>query len=132
MHGREIEGAACLAMCLAATAAAAAGDIDFSGDYVMRGKGSGANESASLGTCTLKREAAVYQVSCYNQDTRHTYVGKGLAAGDTLAISSATCCSGTTTDASEANILCCTAAKPTAVLPGNRCIAKLRRQAARR
>ena len=31
-------------------------------------------------------EGAVYAVSCYNEDTRHTYVGKGLASGETLSV----------------------------------------------
>jgi hypothetical protein len=86
MRGSVIGGIASLAMALTASAASAAGEVDFAGDYVMRGKGFAANDSAYQGTCTLKREAAVYQVSCYNQDTRHTYTGKGLATGDTLAI----------------------------------------------
>lgn len=34
----------------------------------------------------LQREDQGYKVSCFNQFTRHTYAGKGLAIGDTLAI----------------------------------------------
>ena len=66
--------------------ALAAGDVDFSCDYVMRGKGFAANDSAYSGTCAVTRAAQAYAVSCFNQDTRHTYTGKGLAVGDTLAI----------------------------------------------
>jgi hypothetical protein len=33
------------------------------------------------------RPAALgYEVSCFNVDTRHTYVGKGLSRGDTLTL----------------------------------------------
>lgn len=71
---------------LLAAGGAFAAEIDFSGEYVMRGKGFAANDTAYQGTCSLQRQADVYQVSCYNQDTRHTYTGKGLATGDTLAI----------------------------------------------
>lgn len=63
-----------------------AGDVDFAGDYVMQGKGFGVNDSAYTGTCSLQRADSGYGVSCYNQQTRHTYVGKGLARGDTLAV----------------------------------------------
>ncbi len=59
---------------------------DYSGEYVMRGKGFDPNDRAYAGTCSLKREDRGYKVSCFNQDTRHTYAGKGLAIGDTLAI----------------------------------------------
>lgn len=81
MHRIVVAGAA-----LFAASGALAAEIDFSGEYVMRGKGFAANDSAYLGTCSLQREAAIYRVSCYNQATRHTYTGKGLASGDTLAI----------------------------------------------
>ena len=60
--------------------------VDYSGEYVMQGKGFGAQDSAYTGTCSLRREHPGYRVSCFNQDTRHTYVGKGLAHGDTLAV----------------------------------------------
>lgn len=65
---------------------------DLSGIYRMEGKGFGPNDSAYEGSCTLTfRDAiyhhgAVYEVSCFNEDTRHTYVGEGLASGDRLAI----------------------------------------------
>ncbi|WP_119417857.1 hypothetical protein [Desertibaculum subflavum] len=81
MHRIVAAGAALLA-----AGGASAAEIDFSGEYVMRGRGFAANDSAYQGTCSLQRQADIYQVSCYNQDTRHTYTGKGLATGDTLAI----------------------------------------------
>jgi len=59
---------------------------DFSGDYGMAGKGSGPRDSAYAGTCRISAAGQGYDVSCFNADTRHTYVGKGLAQGDTLAI----------------------------------------------
>lgn len=59
---------------------------DYSGEYAMQGKGFGARDSAYTGTCSLQRENPGYRVSCFNRDTRHTYVGKGLAHGDTLAV----------------------------------------------
>lgn len=59
---------------------------DFSGDYGMAGKGSGPRDSAYAGTCRISAAGQGYEVSCFNADTRHTYVGKGLAQGDTLAI----------------------------------------------
>ncbi len=59
---------------------------DFSGDYGMAGKGSGPRDSACTGTCRISSAGGGYDVSCFNADTRHTYVGKGLAQGDTLAI----------------------------------------------
>lgn len=59
---------------------------DFSGDYGMTGKGSGPRDSAYTGTCRISPASPGYDVSCLNADTRHTYVGKGLAQGDTLAI----------------------------------------------
>ena len=52
----------------------------------MEGKGFGPNDSAYRGTCKLVLQGAVYAVSCYNEDTRHTYVGKGLASGETLSV----------------------------------------------
>jgi len=75
-----------LALALSTGTAAALETPDFSGNYRMEGKGFGANDSAYRGTCKLVLEEAVYAVSCYNEDTRHTYVGKGLASGDTLSI----------------------------------------------
>ncbi|MGH8751192.1 MAG: hypothetical protein ACREUV_05760 [Burkholderiales bacterium] len=58
----------------------------YAGEYVMQGKGFGANDSAYTGTCSLQPQDHGYRVSCFNQDTRHTYVGKGLAQGDVLAV----------------------------------------------
>lgn len=75
-----------LALALSTGTAAALEMPDLSGTYRMEGKGFGANDSAYGGTCKLALNGAVYAVSCYNEDTRHTYVGKGLAIGDTLSI----------------------------------------------
>lgn len=78
---------ACLVVLGPSSAPAAAEEIrDLSGTYRMEGKGFGPNDSAYSGTCTLALEGEAYAVSCFNEDTRHTYVGKGLAAGDTLSI----------------------------------------------
>ena len=66
--------------------AAALETPDLSGTYRMEGKGFGPNDSAYRGSCELALQGAVYAVSCYNEDTRHTYVGKGLASGDALSI----------------------------------------------
>ena len=59
---------------------------DFSGDYRMAGKGSGLHDNAYAGTCRIGVADQGYDVSCFNADTRHTYVGKGLAQGDMLAV----------------------------------------------
>ncbi len=59
---------------------------DFSGNYTMAGRGSGPRDSAYAGTCRISAAGQGYDVSCFNADTRHTYVGKGLARGDTLAV----------------------------------------------
>jgi hypothetical protein len=59
---------------------------DFSGDYGMAGKGFGLRDGAYAGTCKISAAGQGYDVSCFNADTRHTYVGRGLAQGDTLAI----------------------------------------------
>ena len=75
-----------LALALSTGPAAALEMPDLSGTYRMEGKGFGPNDSAYGGTCKLALEGAVYAVSCYNEDTRHTYVGKGLATGETLSI----------------------------------------------
>jgi hypothetical protein len=75
-----------LAFALSSGTAAALEAPDFSGNYRMEGKGFGPNDSAYRGTCKLALQDAVYAVSCYNEDTRHTYVGKGLATGETLSI----------------------------------------------
>jgi hypothetical protein len=55
---------------------------DLSGEYIMSGKGVGENDIAYVGTCTLKAIESLYEVSCFNSDTRHTYVGKGIRLGD--------------------------------------------------
>jgi hypothetical protein len=75
-----------LALALSSGTAAALEAPDLSGNYRMEGKGFGPNDSAYRGTCKLVLEGAVYAVSCYNEDTRHTYVGKGLASGETLSV----------------------------------------------
>jgi len=75
-----------LALALSSGPVAALEASDLSGKYRMEGKGSGPNDSAYRGTCKLVLQGAVYAVSCYNEDTRHTYVGKGLASGETLSI----------------------------------------------
>ncbi len=59
---------------------------DFAGDYRMVGKGFDQRDSSYGGTCKISPADKGYEVSCFNADTRHTYVGKGLAQGDTLAI----------------------------------------------
>ena len=75
-----------LALALSSGTVAALEVPDLSGDYRMEGKGFGPNDSAYHGSCKLALQGAVYAVSCYNEDTRHTYVGKGLATGETLSI----------------------------------------------
>ena len=75
-----------LALILPSGSAAALEAPDLSGDYRMEGKGFGPDDAAYRGTCKLAFEGAVYAVSCYNEDTRHTYIGKGLASGETLSI----------------------------------------------
>jgi hypothetical protein len=67
-------------------AAAAESARDFSGEYVMNGKGSRPDDSPYSGTCSIKRAGVNYQVSCFNPAVRHTYSGRGIANGDTLAI----------------------------------------------
>lgn len=59
---------------------------DFAGEYRMAGRGFGPRDSAYSGTCSVRRAAPGYEVSCFNVDTRHTYVGKGLSRGDTLTL----------------------------------------------
>jgi hypothetical protein len=75
-----------LALVLTSGTAAALEAPDLSGNYRMEGKGFGPNDIAYHGTCKLVLQGAVYAVSCYNEDTRHTYVGKGLASGETLSV----------------------------------------------
>lgn len=78
--------AVCSTIFVGPSTAQTTSDFDYAGEYVMQGKGYGANDSAYTGTCSFKRVERGYQVSCYNKDTRHTYVGKGMARGDTLAV----------------------------------------------
>ena len=59
---------------------------DLSGEYVMAGKGVGENDRPYVGTCTLKAVDTIYEVSCFNSDTRHTYSGKGVLLGDQFSI----------------------------------------------
>ena len=61
---------------------AQAAEKDLSGEYVMSGKGVGENDLPYAGTCTLRAVDTVYEVSCFNSDTRHTYSGKGVLLGD--------------------------------------------------
>lgn len=65
--------------------AGAAEQRDLSGEYVMAGKGVGENDSPYVGTCTLKAVGTLYDVACFNSDTRHTYSGKGIGLGDQLS-----------------------------------------------
>lgn len=68
-------------------AAAGAGQPgDLAGEYLMRGRGFAPGDSAYVGTCSLRGDGPVYEVSCFNEATRHTYAGRGLAVGDTLSI----------------------------------------------
>lgn len=76
----------CSTFFVSVSAAQAADVIDYSGEYAMQGKGFGVQDSAYTGTCSVQRADHGYRVSCFNRDTRHTYVGKGLAHGDTLAV----------------------------------------------
>ncbi len=62
------------------------GATDFAGEYVMTGKGFHPNDTPYVGTCSIAPEDRAYRVSCYNEDARHTYVGKGIGTGNTLAI----------------------------------------------
>jgi hypothetical protein len=52
----------------------------------MNGQGSGPSDAPYSGTCSIKRDGTNYQVSCFNPAVRHTYSGRGIANGDTLAI----------------------------------------------
>jgi hypothetical protein len=58
---------------------------DFTGEYLMSGKGAGENDAPYVGTCTLKAANTLYDVSCFNADTKHTYSGKGIGLGDQLS-----------------------------------------------
>ena len=85
-------GAAAAALWIGLFVPAQAEPRDLSGEYVMSGKGVGENDRPYVGTCTLKALDTIYEVSCFNSDTRHTYSGKGVlldeqfstVIGDTL------------------------------------------------
>jgi hypothetical protein len=79
------KGAAAAALWIGLLVPAQAEQRDLSGEYVMSGKGVGENDLAYVGTCTLKAVDTLYEVSCFNSDTRHTYVGKGIRLGDQLS-----------------------------------------------
>ena len=66
--------------------ATAAESHAFAGEYRMQGRGFEPQDSPYQGSCTLRGDGPAYEVSCFNVETRHTYVGRGLATGDTLAI----------------------------------------------
>ncbi len=62
------------------------GPRQFSGDYVMEGRGLAPQDAAYRGSCSVRGDGPAYQVSCFNDDTRHTYAGRGLSLGETLSI----------------------------------------------
>ena len=68
------------------SATQAAGDRNYAGEYVMAGKGFGPADTAYTGTCSVTPGDHAYAVSCFNSDTMHTYVGKGIGQGETFAI----------------------------------------------
>jgi hypothetical protein len=80
--GNAFRSAAAAALLIGLVPAQAAEPQDLSGEYVMTGKGVGDNDLPYVGTCTLKAVETLYEVSCFNSDTRHTYVGKGVRLGD--------------------------------------------------
>lgn len=80
-----ISGAVLFVASLIGSVAHAADQRDLSGEYVMAGKGVGEGDTAYIGTCTLKADDTLYEVSCFNSDTRHTYTGRGIALGDQLS-----------------------------------------------
>ena len=76
-------------ICFAAVEAAraqATGEPDYTGEYVMTGKGFGPEDAAYTSTCSVKPDNTAYAVSCFNVANRHTYTGKGIGQGDTFAI----------------------------------------------
>jgi hypothetical protein len=79
------KGAAAATLWIGLFVPAQAEQRDLSGEYVMAGKGVGENDLAYVGTCTLKAVDTLYEVSCFNSDTSHTYVGKGIRLGDQLS-----------------------------------------------
>jgi hypothetical protein len=79
----------CLALVVGLASQALAqdgGPRQFSGEYVMEGQGLDPRDTAYRGSCSIRGDGPAYQVSCFNGDTRHTYVGRGLASGDSLSI----------------------------------------------
>jgi hypothetical protein len=74
--------------CVAAGAVRAqdVGERDYSGEYVMSGKGFDPADSAYTGTCSVKPGKHAYHVSCFNVGTKHTYSGHGIGVGDTFAV----------------------------------------------
>jgi hypothetical protein len=85
MRFRWSAGIAAIGLVASAASVGAAEQKDLSGEYVMAGKGVGENDRAYVGTCTFKAVGTLYDVSCFNSDTRHTYSGKGIAIGDQLS-----------------------------------------------
>ena len=75
-------GAAAAALWIGLLVPAQAEPRDLSGEYVMSGKGVGENDRPYVGTCTLTAVDTIYEVSCFNSDTRHTYSGKGVLLGE--------------------------------------------------
>src|SRR5262245_44655338 len=75
-----------IAALLPSAIASAESAVDYAGDYRMQSKGFGVADKTYEGTCAVRRENEIYRVSCFNRDTQHTYVGKGLAAGETFSI----------------------------------------------
>ena len=78
--------AAVCALSIAPAAAQQTAEPDFSGEYVMNGKGFDDADAPYSGTCSIKPDGRSYQISCFNPAVKHTYTGKGIGAGDTLAI----------------------------------------------
>jgi hypothetical protein len=75
-------GAAAAALWISLLVPAQAEQRDLAGEYVMSGKGVGENDQPYVGTCTLTAVDTIYEVSCFNSDTRHTYSGKGVLLGE--------------------------------------------------
>jgi hypothetical protein len=84
---RALSALSALALLTGGASSSAAGEAQaFAGDYRMQGRGFAPQDSPYEGRCTLRGDGPNYDVSCFNADTRHTYVGRGLASGDGLAI----------------------------------------------
>lgn len=62
------------------------GPRSFSGEYAMEGWGLGPFGIGYRGSCSVLGDGPAYRVSCINSSTRHIYIGKGLALGETLSI----------------------------------------------